>query len=95
MKFSFQNCGVSAMKREIESECEGNEISNGEVMRQVGECESKYLDILDKVYFKEDHKERICQEFEVNFKIKIKREECISGHQHRDGTNCQVYNRNT
>lgn len=47
------------------------EISSAEVIWQVGEDESKYLDILEKGYFIKENKEEIYQEVEVSLKAKF------------------------
>ena len=47
-KFGIDKCGVLAMKRGRETECDGIELENGEEIGQVGEGGYKYLGILEK-----------------------------------------------
>ena len=48
LKFGKDKCGVLAMKRGNEVECNGIELENGEEIGQIGEEGCKYLGVLEK-----------------------------------------------
>ena len=67
MKFGIDKCGVLAMKRGKEVECNGIELENGEEISQIGEEGYKYLGILEKGdIFQEEIRENMRKEY---FKI--------------------------
>ena len=65
IKFGIDKCGVLALKREKEVECNGIELENGdEEIGQIGEEGYKYLSILEKAdVCPEEMKENIKKEY--------------------------------
>ena len=64
MKFGIDKCGVLAMKRRKEVECNGIELENAEEISQIGEEGYKYLGILEKGdIYQEETKENIRKEY--------------------------------
>ena len=48
LKLGIGKCGILAMKRGKEVECNGKELQNGEEIGQIGEEGCKHLGVLDK-----------------------------------------------
>ena len=73
MKFGIDKCGVLAMKRGKEVECNGIELENGEEISQIGEEGYKYLGILEKGDIcQEEMKENIRKEYFKRLRATLK-----------------------
>ena len=73
MKFGIDKCGVLAMKRGKEVECNGIELENGEEISQIGEEGYKYLGILEKGdIYQEEMKENIRKEYFKRLRATLK-----------------------
>ena len=48
LKLGIRKCGILAMKRGKEVECNGKELQNGKEIGQIGEEGCKHLGVLDK-----------------------------------------------
>ena len=72
-KFGIDKCGVLAMKRGRETECDGIELENGEEIGQVREGGYKYLGILEKGGIcQEEMKENMRNEYFKRLRAKLK-----------------------
>ena len=72
LKFGKDKCGVLAMKRGNEVECNGIELENGEEIRQIGEG-YKYLGVLEKGDIRqEEMKKNIRKEYFQRFRATLK-----------------------
>ena len=59
-RFAIDKCGVLAMRRGKESECEGITIGSGEVIDEIYDDGYKYLDIMERSYiFHEEMKKSV------------------------------------
>ena len=73
LKFGKDKCGVLAMKRGNEVECNGIELENGEEIGQIGEEGYKYLGILEKGDIcQEKIKENIWKEYFKRLRATLK-----------------------
>ena len=58
MKFGIDKCGVLAIKRRNEVECNGIELENGEEIGRVGEEGYKHLGVLEKRDIRQEGKKK-------------------------------------
>ena len=73
LKFGIDKCGVLAMKRRNEVECNGIELENGEEIGQIGEEGYKYLGVLEKGDIRQEGmKENIRKEYFKRFRATLK-----------------------
>ena len=73
LKFGIDKCGVLAMKRRNEVECNGIELENGEEIGQTGEEGYKYLGVLEKEDIDQKGiKENIRKEYFERFRATLK-----------------------
>ena len=73
MVFGIDKCGVVIMKRGKLVECDGVELPNGEVIKQVEKDGYKYLGVLELDQIMEsDMKERFGKEYFRRFKLVLK-----------------------
>ena len=73
MKFGIDKCGVLAMKRGKEVECNGIQLENGEEISQIREEGYKYLGILEKGdIYQEEMKENIRKEYFKRLRATLK-----------------------
>ena len=73
LKFGKDKCGVLAMKRGNEVECNGIELQNGEEIGQIGEEGCKHLGVLEKRDIcQKEMKENIRKEYFKRLRASLK-----------------------